>query len=500
MFRHAPFDAVEDSPRLKNPLRRRLALLLLGLLAAAYGGAALLQRAEAYDEGLIVSGAERILHGQHPYTDFNTGYPPGQFYTVALVFRVFGTSLLAERIWDSLWRLAIVAAACWLAHELAGKNLKLLPLACCAVLIGATGYRLYPMISATLPCLCAVASALRFTRTQNLRWIFVAGLWLGCTAPYRHDLAACAGIAILGSVWRNRNALVWMMAGILVVAGPAAAWLTIMIPQHILRQSFLEFPKVNAAARHLPLLSSQSALLLLLPMAIIAFAALDARRAPADRRGPLVILATAAGLTLILATQRLDTVHAFPSLVLCLVILGDSASPRFGRRVLIASAFLFYGVRPLLEWNAKLSVIRNEPASAIARAGPVRIFSDQAQAVQYIQDSLPSGEKLYVGTTTHSRISVNDALFPFLAERPRATRYDMWLPAMTNSAAVETEIVRELERKAIRFVVLFDAPTFEEPNLSSIDSGVRIVDDYLSSRYHEVAVFGRYHILQRIPL
>ena len=73
-----------------------------------------------------------------------------------------------------------------------------------------------------------------------------------------------------------------------------------MIPQHILRQSFLEFPKVNAAARHLPLRSPQSALLLLLPMTIIALAALDARRAPTDRRGPLVILATAAGLTLIL--------------------------------------------------------------------------------------------------------------------------------------------------------------------------------------------------------
>jgi hypothetical protein len=324
-------------------------------------------------------------------------------------------------------------------------------------------------------------------------------VWLGCTALYRHDLAACAGIAILGSVWRNRDALVWLMAGILIVAGPAAVWLTIMIPQHILRQSFLEFPKVNAAARHLPLLSPQSALLLLLPMTIIAFATLDAGRAPADRRGPLAMLAAAAGLTLILATQRLDTVHAFPSLVLCLVILGNSASPKFRRWVLIASTFLFYGVWPLLEWNVKLSAIRNAPASVIARAGPVRIFSDQAQAVRYIQDSLPSGEKLYVGTTTHSRISVNDALFPFLAERPRATRYDMWVPGVTNSAAVETEIVRELERNVIRFVVLFDAPTSQEPNLSFIDSGVRIVDDYLSSRYHEVAVFGRYHILQRIP-
>jgi hypothetical protein len=40
------------------------------VLAAAYFGALLTQPPGLYDEGLIVSSATRILHGQLPYRDF----------------------------------------------------------------------------------------------------------------------------------------------------------------------------------------------------------------------------------------------------------------------------------------------------------------------------------------------------------------------------------------------------------------------------------------------
>jgi len=62
---------------------------------------------------------------------------------------------------------------------------------------------------------------------------------------------------------------------------------------------------------------------------------------------------------------------------------------------------------------------------------------------------------------------------------------------------VQSEIVRELEDHAVRYVVLYDAHRSSEPNLSAVDSGVTIVDDYLNRRYREVAVFGSYRILER---
>src|ERR1700751_4476719 len=46
------------------------------------------------DEGIVVQGAERILGGEVPYRDFFTFYTPGSFYFVALLFKLFGDSLV----------------------------------------------------------------------------------------------------------------------------------------------------------------------------------------------------------------------------------------------------------------------------------------------------------------------------------------------------------------------------------------------------------------------
>jgi hypothetical protein len=132
------------------------------------------------------------------------------------------------------------------------------------------------------------------------------------------------------------------------------------------------------------------------------------------------------------------------------------------------------------------------PASGIDRAGSIRIAPDQAAAIRYVR-----GESVYVGTTTHSRVSFNDALFAFLAGAPQPTRYDMWIPGQTNTAPVQTEIVAALERNAVRYAVLFDAPPFHEPNASSVDTGVKILDDYLNSHYRPARTFGRYRVLER---
>jgi len=64
-----------------------------------------------YDEGLIVFGAQRVLEGDIPYRDFWTLYAPGQFYAVAGLFKLFGSSVLVERLWDAAVRAGVVATA-----------------------------------------------------------------------------------------------------------------------------------------------------------------------------------------------------------------------------------------------------------------------------------------------------------------------------------------------------------------------------------------------------
>ena len=73
----------------------------------------------------------------------------------------------------------------------------------------------------------------------------------------------------------------------------------------------------------------------------------------------------------------------------------------------------------------------------------------------------------------------------------------MSLPGFTTGAAVQSEIQRDIRQKQIEYVVLFRPPLSSEPNLSSADSGVRILDDAIRQDYIQVAEFGRYTLWHR---
>jgi hypothetical protein len=89
----------EETQERARPGRRNRVVVLVFGLSLAYLLLAVFQRLNHYDDGLRIEPAERILRGELPYRDFWSGATPGQFYTLAAVFRVFRTSVLVERIW-----------------------------------------------------------------------------------------------------------------------------------------------------------------------------------------------------------------------------------------------------------------------------------------------------------------------------------------------------------------------------------------------------------------
>jgi len=50
------------------------------------------------DEGIYLSGAERILRGQAPYRDFFVITGPGSFWIEAVILRVLGPTLRHARL------------------------------------------------------------------------------------------------------------------------------------------------------------------------------------------------------------------------------------------------------------------------------------------------------------------------------------------------------------------------------------------------------------------
>ncbi len=502
------------------------------VLAVAYFGALLTQPPAIYDEGLIVSGAVRCLHGQLPYRDFNTGYPPAQFYTIAGVFSVFGASLLAERVWDTVWRLAIVGLTIVLARATTpGRRAHPVPLICGCVVTGACGSHLYPMISGMLPCLLAVWCAALYLNHRGTRWLFFSGIAAGAAALYRHDLAACVcGSVMLASCYQSitERKRRWLQfpavfcAGVLFMIALPVLYFWSSVPHDALAQSFIDFPGLAFSARHFPLASPRSIPAchdFYLPLAVIVAAAITLRRAAATHRPTLVLLLMTGVCTLALATQRLDTLHAYPAIMFTMVLLcafipvWQLQNRTFLQTLLLSGAIFYYGLVPPVFWAvqmtrpweaqhgiAPLDVRRyspNEPPDEIGRAGPIRLAFDQRQAIRYIQRHLLPGRSLYVGTATHAQQSINDALFYFLADRPQATRFDMVVPGFTTSGVVQSEILQDIRQKQTEYVVLFHAPDSIEPNLSSVDSGVTILDNAIRQEYVEVAEFGRYTIWHR---
>lgn len=95
----------ERSRTLRGPLLEAVLVFLMSYTLLFIG---MSLTPNIYDEGLMLTGAMRVLAGQIPHHDFYANYGPGQFYTLAGLFRLLGESLLVERLYDLFLKALIV--------------------------------------------------------------------------------------------------------------------------------------------------------------------------------------------------------------------------------------------------------------------------------------------------------------------------------------------------------------------------------------------------------
>jgi hypothetical protein len=142
------------------------------------------------DEGILLQGAQRILRGEVLYRDFFSFFTPGSYYLLALLFKIFGSSILVART-------ALVffgATYSTVTYLLARRVCSRASAAFAAVLVTLTTlpYRFLSLHNwdSTLWTCLTIYSAVRLLDSGARKWAFAAGSFASLTFLFEQSKGA----------------------------------------------------------------------------------------------------------------------------------------------------------------------------------------------------------------------------------------------------------------------------------------------------------------------
>ena len=156
-----------------------------------------------YDEGLILVGAMRVGAGQVPHRDFYANYGPGQFYTLAWLFDLFGSSVFVERLYDLTLRSVIVTVVYGITAVRCRKWIAACTTIACAFWLFSAGVPTigYPIVPIIPMVLLGSAFLLPIFRGDLPKWrALLAGGITGLAALFRYDVGFALAIVQLASI------------------------------------------------------------------------------------------------------------------------------------------------------------------------------------------------------------------------------------------------------------------------------------------------------------
>jgi hypothetical protein len=476
----------------------------------------------AMEEGFMLVFPDRVLHGAVPNKDFLYLYGPGSLWSLAAVYKVFGTHLFVERM-AGLAQLVGMAVAAgllvrwwgrWVAVAAVLLNVMFVMPALQLTAIPWTGGA-----ALALGSLVALVQARADGESPNARrWAMVGGLLAGFAVLFRIDVAlaiALGGGAALWAVPRPvlKRALIGTGIGVapyliqLITAGPGTTFRGMIVDPilHLRAARHLPVPPnpdhlvgvarvIAAVDRSWPLPRFTPAqqlfvwfvLLAVLAVALFAFAIWRVRREPSGIRPRVLLAGSLFGLGMFpQAVQRADSAHlAWVSGIVIVLVPAALAElitvvrPRWntawvgfgtGIAVIVAVSLLFptYTARRYVgavqdSVNLPRTIkITNEGRSWYvgADAGFARSITALLHAVE---QNVKPGDRVIVGNTDMRRVPYNDTfLYYLLPHYEPGTASMEFEPGLTNRPG--TTLTGEMER-ADAFIASDRWLTWNEPN------------------------------------
>ncbi len=211
------------------------------------------------------------------------------------------------------------------------------------------------------------------------------------------------------------------------------------------------------------------------------------------------------------ALRRYDAIHALPASLCTLVVLSlvsPWAVDLVRRRPLLLPPFVGMAVAASFVYVLLPSAVLARTAvdyppttchSAHPVASCVPLIPGQEDVLKSLEELTPSRAPVFVGLQRHDRVVANDVSLYFLAQGPIPTRYHELDPGVANTGHVQMEIISDLERHDVRWLVLVDWANPDEPNASSRSTGVTTLDTYIRQRYRIERTVASYQLWSRTP-
>jgi hypothetical protein len=398
---------------------------------------------------------------------------------------------------------------------------------------------------------------MQYLSKEQKSMIFLSGIFTGMAATIRHDFGTYVAIALSITILmralflKNREerknshlgrlrTVVLYYAGALLVAMPFYEYFVYSAGFHEMWEQMIVFPAMlMPAVRHYPYFSSlkpsidnisltsifkiqilrhvvRDSLFLVFPLIVYSVGLIRIIRSFMKTGGfyinknyEVTLLIIFGVLLMLQAFNRPDRIHFLPTSLITFIIFGyilsSISDDSRGLRTHIATAlimvtFVFiYFYSPL---KTTMEYAKNYRPwirySELVKAAGVFVPKDQEQAVNFIANHSETREPIYVSNSRHDLIFINDIGFYYLADRPCASFYHLVDPAMATPSPVQQRIINDLASKNVTWIVLVEMPISKEDNLSSVPSGVRVLDDWIKVNYKKEALFGRYEIYKKI--
>jgi 4-amino-4-deoxy-L-arabinose transferase-like glycosyltransferase len=216
------------------------------------------------EEGFMLVFPERVLRGDIPNRDFLHLYGPGSLWALAGAFKVFGVSLLTERLFGLAQQIAIVVSVYAIARRF-DRVLAATGAAIAALVLIPFGLTALAWVGAVGLGLGGVAAGLEAHARQGSahagRWCVASGLLFGLALTFRLDLVIAVGLsAVVLARGLPREQRIRLFAGLGVAIAPYAVHLATAGPGNVWRGMVLDPVFHLRGGRSLPIPPSWSRL------------------------------------------------------------------------------------------------------------------------------------------------------------------------------------------------------------------------------------------------